>query len=152
MQANIIPFLLYALHLRPTRARTLTHGALDVYPSWSRVRGWRFVTRPAISVDQPSQWRPRVTPGYFVWTRTRRRRPAERDGASHGHAEARSPRAKGHRTDALGHRARAGGRPRTCLPLRTRDVLERETLTQNIVNTIQNLHLQIYFIKIISSS
>lgn len=95
MQANIIPFLLYALHIRPTRARTPTHGTYDLWPSCSHLRGWWLRPRGAVSVGQPRRQRPRVTPGHFGWTRTRRRRPAERDGASRGHAEAAEPSRKG---------------------------------------------------------
>ncbi|CAH2041567.1 unnamed protein product, partial [Iphiclides podalirius] len=123
MQANIIPFLLYALHLRPTRARTPTHGTYDIRASLSRGRRARLWEYNVVSIAVPRRRRPRVTPGHFVWTRTRR---VGRRSETARVVDTRplSPRAKGHRTDALGHRARAGGRPRTCFaPLRTRYVL-----------------------------
>lgn len=66
-----------------TDARHLRRISVPVTPT-EEVSG----TRDTVSVDQPRRWRPRVTPGHFVWTRTRSRRPAERDGASRGHAEA----------------------------------------------------------------
>lgn len=115
MQANIIPFLLYALHLRPTRARTLTHGTYDLCPSHSHPRVWWQSTRDTVSVDQPRRWRPRVTPGHFVWTRTRRRRPAERDSASRGHEEAAEPSRKGTQ-DRRSRTSGESGRPAAHLP------------------------------------
>lgn len=115
MQANIIPFLLYALHLRPTRARTPTHGTYDFWPSHSHPRLWWWSTRDTVSVDQPRRRRPRVTPGYFVWTRTRRRRPAERDSARRGHAEAAEPSRKGTQ-DRRSRTSGESGRPAAHLP------------------------------------
>lgn len=115
MQANIIPFLLYALHLRPTRARTPTHGTYELCLSLSlpRFSGWN--TLDTISVRQPTRRRPRVTPGHFVWTRTRRRRPAERDSASRGHAEAAEPSRKGTQ-DRRSRTSGESGRPAVHLP------------------------------------
>lgn len=119
MQANIIPFLLYALHLRPTRARTPTHGTRDQCLSFSRVGRLRLWECRGVSVQMPRRRRPRVTPDHFVRTRARRVALGQRSETARvvdTRPEAGRPRAKGHRTatDALGQRARAGGRPRTC--------------------------------------
>lgn len=85
-----------------------------------------------VSLEQPRRRRPRVTPGHFVWTRTRRRRPAERDGATCGHAaEAVEPSREGTQ-DRRSRTSGESGRPAAHLPLplRTRE-LDRETLLRD---------------------
>lgn len=75
--------------------------------------------RACVSLEQPRRRRPRVTPGYSVRTRTRQRRPAERDGASRGH-EAAEPSREGTQ-DRRSRTSGESGRPAAHLPpLRTR--------------------------------
>lgn len=75
--------------------------------------------RGCVSLEPPRRWRPRVTPGYSARTRTRQRRPAERDGASRGH-EADEPSREGTQ-DRRSRTSGESGRPAAHLPpLRTR--------------------------------
>lgn len=67
--------------------------------------------RRGVPLGQPSAPRPRVTPGHLYGLARAVGRPRETARVGHADTRPRSPRAKGHRTDGLGHRARAGGRP-----------------------------------------
>lgn len=102
--------------------------------------------RGCVSLEPPRRWRPRVTPGYSARTRTRQRRPAERDGASRGH-EADEPSREGTQ-DRRSRTSGESGRPAAHLPpLRTRRTKPRYDKQQYSTSRIK-LHGSVFVLLI----